>query len=169
LEKLRQAGLVANCPDDAGTMRWMVSSRDALERECARLGFRNRIQQSVLEAYESTRRQQLSHRGHGDLGYDISGLAWEGDGALVYRLADRVDPWRQRPGEWLLSSITYGGVLGPPGLGISMVSSAQRRSHRDQPFGFRQLRPAERLHRHPARAEVSMLEVYHVTEGRAVL
>jgi hypothetical protein len=169
LEKLRDAGLIASCPEDPGTLRWTVSSRDALERQIQGLGFRSRTQQGVLEAYESTRRQQLSHRGRGDQGYDVSGLAWEGDGALIYRLADRVDPWRQRPGEWLLSSITYGGVLGPPGLGISMVSSAQRRSGRDEPFGFRQLRPAERLHRHPLRAEGSMLEVYHVAEGRAVL
>ncbi|MBN1493427.1 MAG: DUF1868 domain-containing protein [Candidatus Omnitrophica bacterium] len=103
-------------------------------------------------------------------GYNKTGLVWERKGVLVYEKERRRSLWA--PDEPLASpadSVTYGGKNQKPPIACGIFFNADDYSKKKH-MPFKEIRPAESLHRHPRGAgSESQTEIYFIAKGTAGL
>jgi len=95
-------------------------------------------------------------------GYDNTGLIFDEGRVVAYSGPDKVNLWNQQPSEWILNSTAYPGANQCFTVGVSHVASRKPSS---EPVPFKDIRPAEALHRHPVNGDKKQTEGYLVVKG----
>ncbi len=155
--RLTEAGLLHEnslCPQELFWARYHPESE--LRQTLAESGFQGAELEGVVDLWRATSRA----------GYDTTGLAWNKDGVTLYTHRGRLNMWSEEPTEWLVASTSFTGQSEPFTVGVSTVRAEAGSSG---PRAFREIRPAETLHRHPVSQGASQTEAYLVHRGSGAL
>jgi hypothetical protein len=127
-----------------------------LKNSLAGMGIEGGQADGVMESWRKTTKS----------GYDNTGLTWDRGKVVAYLLREKQNIWNEHPTEWIVNSTEYAGENKPFTVGVSSVKS---RGEMAEPAPFKDIRPAEVIHRHPVNADKKQTEVYTVNSGKAVL
>ena len=155
--KLISAGILKENRFDNKNAFWTMYGKESQLRSI--LGSKGFSQAEVEDTIKVWRKTTRS-------GYDNTGLIWDKGKVVAYSLQDKLNMWNEQDTEWIVNSTEYAGENEPFLVGVSSVRAKQ---HYDRPVSFNEIRPSERLHRHPIMDEKKQTEAYLLTGGRAVL
>ncbi|MGV8120782.1 MAG: hypothetical protein AB2L14_13570 [Candidatus Xenobiia bacterium LiM19] len=156
-ERLMQNGIIGGNRFDPDTVYWKTySTENELRSSLSRAGFDSGEAENIVKTWRETTKS----------GYDNTGLVWDKGKVVSYLHREKINIWNEQDTEWIVNSTEYAGEMDPFTVGVSIV---QARKPVTEPHPFKEIRPAETLHRHPHREDRKQTEVYMATNGSAAL
>ncbi|MCE1245185.1 MAG: hypothetical protein LWY06_00930 [Firmicutes bacterium] len=157
LQKLIDAKIVKPNTIDKINVYWtQYTNEQGLRGKLDEAGIHGQEADSVVDVWKKTNRS----------GYDNTGLTWDKGKVVAYLLREKQNIWNEQNTEWIVNSTEYAGKNEPFTVGASEVKSTRIYS---EPAPFHDIRPSEKIHRHPVRDGKKQTESYLVTSGEAAL
>jgi hypothetical protein len=157
LQKLVNAKIVKpNLLDNINVYWTQYTNEQDLRGNMSQAGLHGQDADAVVDVWKKTNRS----------GYDNTGLTWDKGKVVAYLLREKLNIWNEQNTEWIVNSTEYAGENEPFTVGVSEVKSPKTYT---EPAPFRDIRPGERIHRHPVREDKKQTEAYLVTGGEAAM